>query len=74
MEKLLDTKAVAELLGVSVWHVESLRKSGKLAGIKLGEKKLVRFTQEAVAQFVASLSSEQPSAGVRSLRKLGAAK
>jgi excisionase family DNA binding protein len=74
MEKLLDSRAVAELLGVSFFHVEQLRKSGKLASIKIGQKKLYRFTEEAVQSFITSLSSEQPSAGVRSLRKLGAAK
>lgn len=75
MDKLLTTQDVAETLGISKWHVESLRKSGALLSVKLGAKKLVRFRTEDVQAFVAGLAAEQSNArGIRSIRRLASGK
>ncbi len=71
--KLYDTRALAEYLGVSRWHVTALRKSGAIASVKLGTTKCIRYTQAAVDTFLSGLAVPQQSAGVRSLGKLAAA-
>jgi predicted DNA-binding transcriptional regulator AlpA len=69
--KLLNTLAVSELFGVSIYHVEQLRKSGALPHVKLGKNRLVRYRSEDIQVFLDSLAKEPQSRGVRSLRKLG---
>lgn len=48
--KFLSCKDVAERLGVSPNSVRKWRATGRLRGVKVG--RLVRFTEEAVEDFI----------------------
>jgi excisionase family DNA binding protein len=41
MDKLLSLEEVAQKLGVSVWTVHRLARSGRLASVRLGRRRLV---------------------------------
>lgn len=49
--RLLSTAEVAELLGVSRWHVSDLARRGDLPSVVLG-RRLRRFHPEDVAGFI----------------------
>ena len=49
---LLDEKAAAEQLGVSVYTLARLRKAGQIAHVKIGGK--VRYPASAILDFIAS--------------------
>lgn len=59
METLLNALALGELLGVSVIHVEKLRKSGALPYVKLGKSRLIRFRIEDVKAYLDTLQESQ---------------
>lgn len=59
-EKLLTTRDVSELLGVSLWYVADRIKDGSLEVVKLG--RLTRITPAALDSFIAANSAKRKRA------------
>jgi hypothetical protein len=70
--KLYTEEQVAEMWGVSTFHIQELRRQGKLKALRLGSTKLVRYSEKNLSDFLESLAGEKPSRGLRSLRSLAA--
>ncbi len=51
LERLLRSREVAELLGVSSWQVDELRRRGLIVAISIGSR-CFRYDPKDVAEFV----------------------
>lgn len=59
VEKLLDSKAVAERLNISHWYAQQLMARGDIGVTRIGRR--VRVTEESLAAFVASRTAKPRS-------------
>lgn len=53
MEKLLNRQAAAEILGISVATLDSLKYSGKITYVQYTPRGAVYFTEAALQEYVA---------------------
>lgn len=51
---IYTTRELAELFSVQPLTIDTWRKQGKITALKLGGTKTVRFTADAVHQFIAA--------------------
>lgn len=58
MAKLMSSQQAAERLGISVWTVSRLVRSGKLASIQIGRRRL--FAEEDLEELIRSRRKGNP--------------